>query len=180
MMTGSGPHVVDLHKDGVSRGGSHGTMLFGEGELNDVVDSPSADVEGDVDRAALLGIKPPFLDQRFVLKRGKTMLGRHEGNDIVLPEKSISARHAWILDDDDDGRCRLMNILSTNGTFVNDLKVHEAVLVDGDRVRFGRAEFVFRAGTGTREKETAQGSSAWVWGGALSVVAAAVAAALYF
>src|SRR3546814_7505610 len=35
---------------------------------------------------------------------------------------------------------RVMNMLSTNGTFVNDQKVHEATLVHGDRLRFGTVE----------------------------------------
>jgi pSer/pThr/pTyr-binding forkhead associated (FHA) protein len=37
-----------------------------------------------------------------------------------------------------------MNTLSTNGTFVNDQRVHDAVLKHGDRIRFGQAEFIFR------------------------------------
>jgi len=36
-----------------------------------------------------------------------------------------------------------MNTLSTNGTFVNDQRVHESVLRHGDRIRLGQAEFVF-------------------------------------
>jgi pSer/pThr/pTyr-binding forkhead associated (FHA) protein len=36
-----------------------------------------------------------------------------------------------------------MNTLSTNGTFVNGKRVHEAVLKHGDLVRLGQAELVF-------------------------------------
>lgn len=160
-----------------TRPGPQGTTLFEAGEIDDVVASPSADREGDIDRAALVGTKPPFLDQRFVLRRGKTTLGRRDGNDIVLPDPSVSARHAWILYD--NGQYRLMNVLSTNGTFLNDERIHEAPLADGDRVRFGRAEFVFKAGvTAASRVQQANGVPPWVWLGAGVVLALAVIAVL--
>ncbi|WP_065339816.1 FHA domain-containing protein [Azoarcus olearius] len=153
-------------------------MLFSAGELDDVIASPSADQEGDLERAALIGITPPFLDQRFVLKTGRTLIGRGEDNDIVLPDGSVSAQHAWILNE--NGRHRLMNMLSTNGTFINDHKAHEAPLKDGDRIRLGRAEFVFRAGTAGPAPEAVRAPAVplWVWGAAAMVVGLAVAAVL--
>lgn len=36
-----------------------------------------------------------------------------------------------------------MNTLSTNGTFVNDKRIHQATLKHGDRVRFGDVELMF-------------------------------------
>lgn len=36
-----------------------------------------------------------------------------------------------------------MNTLSTNGTFVNDKRIHQATLRHGDRVRLGDVELVF-------------------------------------
>ncbi len=36
-----------------------------------------------------------------------------------------------------------MNTLSTNGTFVNDKRIHQMVLRHGDRVRLGEVELVF-------------------------------------
>lgn len=152
------------------RAGPQGTILFRPGELDDVINSPSADVDGDVTRAALIGITPPFLDQRFVLKTGKTLIGRGEDNDIVLPDGSVSAQHAWILNE--GGSYRVMNMLSTNGTFINDAKEHEAVLADGDRLRFGRAEFVFRAAAAANMAATnaAPGVPRWVWAAAAGVL----------
>lgn len=157
------------------RAGPQGTVLFRPGELDDIIASPSVDLDGDVERAALIGITAPFLDQRFVLKRGKTLIGRGETNDIVLPDSSVSSQHAWVLHE--NGQYRVMNMLSTNGTFVNDAKEHEAPLVDGDRVRFGRAEFVFRAGAqpAGASATAAGGVPRWVWISAGLIVAIAVA-----
>jgi pSer/pThr/pTyr-binding forkhead associated (FHA) protein len=53
----------------------------------------------------------------------------------------VSATHAWIINQ--HGHYVLMNTLSTNGTFVNDKRIHETVLAHGDRIRFGQAEFSF-------------------------------------
>ncbi len=159
--------------------GPQGTILFHPDEIAEVVASPSADVEGDLDRAALVGIAPPFADQRFVLKRGKTRIGRREDNDIVLPDDSVSAQHAWILHD--NGQYRVLNMLSTNGTFINDAKAHDGPLVEGDRLRFGRAEFVFHAGAARAGDDApARGIPPWVWGGALLVLALAAGVLLAF
>ncbi|MFZ0487314.1 MAG: FHA domain-containing protein, partial [Arenicellales bacterium] len=38
----------------------------------------------------------------------------------------------------------VLNLLSTNGTYVNNRKVTDSMLHDGDRIRFGEAEFTFR------------------------------------
>lgn len=146
-------------------------MLFRAGELDEVIASPSADLAGDAERAALIGIAPPFLDQRFVLKSGKTTIGRGDDNDIILPDGSVSAQHAWILHEDDG--YRVMNMLSTNGIFVNGSKAHDAPLADGDRLRLGRAEFVFRAGApaAPARRPAHAGVPRWVWAAAGLVLA---------
>ncbi|MFZ5580336.1 MAG: FHA domain-containing protein [Pseudomonadota bacterium] len=156
-----------------NRTGPQGTTLFRTEELADVIASPSADSEGDIGHAALLGVSPPFLDQRFILRHGRTTIGRREDNDIVLPDGSVSSQHAWILNE--NGLCRVMNILSTNGTFINDIKVHEAPLNEGDRIRFGQAEFLFRAGM-TAPPSHDRLIPLWVWIVAVTVTALAATA----
>ena len=79
--------------------------------------------------------------RRFTLRAGRQTIGRREDNDIVLDEPSVSSSHAWVLNQ--QGHHVIMNMLSTNGTFVNDKRVHEATLRHGDRVQLGQAEFVF-------------------------------------
>ena len=160
---------------GEQRPGPQGTTLFEAAELDEVISSPSADREGNVDRAALIGIKAPFLDQRFTLREGKTTIGRSRENDIILPDASVSARHAWILHD--EGSFRLMNILSTNGTYLNDHKTHEATLQPGDRLRFGRTEFVFKPGLApppSINRRAGVGTAVWVGAGLLLIGFASV------
>ena len=72
-----------------------------------------------------------------------TDIGRSTGNNIVLPSGSVSRQHARIREE--AGEFRLFDLGGANGTFVNDQKVADpVVLKDGDRVRFGEVELVFR------------------------------------
>ena len=64
------------------------------------------------------------------------LLGRAPGNHVVLPEATVSSRHAaiWV----EAGRAWLRDTGSRNGTFVNDQRIRGPVeLRDGDRIRLG-------------------------------------------
>lgn len=65
----------------------------------------------------------------------KMIIGRHSTNDIPLPDRTVSKRHAVI------GRVRgqavVKDLDSRNGTFVNGQKVEKAILACGDRLKVG-------------------------------------------
>lgn len=124
--------------------GPQGTIVFRASDVPGSEDAFWAQLNAGTSQSHLVGVTDPVKDMRFALRRGRTLVGRRDNNDIVLPEPSVSALHAWIINAND--KYRVMNMLSTNGTFVNDRKVHEANLVHGDRVRFGSVEFVFQMG----------------------------------
>jgi hypothetical protein len=73
-------------------------------------------------------------------------LGRSEANDVVIPESTISAFHAFI-QIDEDGNLLLQDMNSTNGSFVNGQRVPDqdsgepVPLRSGDRVRLGSMDF---------------------------------------
>ena len=79
---------------------------------------------------------------------GFISVGRNEGNDVVVPDQSISLFHA-LFRKTNDNRILLRDAGSTNGTFINDKKVPvqlqgEPVEVDsGAQVRFGSVKFTF-------------------------------------
>jgi hypothetical protein len=79
---------------------------------------------------------------------GFISVGRNEGNDVVVPDQSISLFHALFRKTKDD-RILLRDAGSTNGTFVNDKPVPvqlqgEPVEVDsGVQIRFGSVKFTF-------------------------------------
>jgi pSer/pThr/pTyr-binding forkhead associated (FHA) protein len=80
-------------------------------------------------------------------------VGREEPADIQVSEPLVSRSHArlerrgeaWVL----------LDLGSTNFTRVNGNRIGEAVLQEGDEVRFGRARCVFRNGGERAEPEAA-------------------------
>lgn len=124
--------------------GPQGTQLFSAEELRrHTASGPHYDAsdKASASRPVLQGVGN-MEGKRFSLRAGRQTIGRREDNDIVIDELSVSSSHAWIMNQ--NGHYVIMNTLSTNGTFVNNQRVHDAVLKHGDQVRFGQAEFVFR------------------------------------
>ena len=123
--------------------GPQGTQLFSTEKLRQY----SAAVASAVDRRAsihepvLEGLSAGLKAQRFSLHEGRHTIGRGSDNDIVVDDPSVSNGHAWIMNQ--HGSYLIMNTLSTNGTFVNDRRIHEASLKHGDHIRLGQAELVF-------------------------------------
>lgn len=126
--------------------GPQGTRLFSADELSQLRDQANSVEEAVSDRAS---IQEPMLEgvgegnrgRRYRVRPGRQTIGRRTDNNIVIDEPSVSASHAWIMNQ--QGHYVIMNTLSTNGTFVNGKRVHEAELSHGDRIRLGSAEFVF-------------------------------------
>jgi hypothetical protein len=65
-----------------------------------------------------------------------TSIGRGDENDIVLPDSSVSRKHARI--EMDHGQAELYDENSANGIFVNGQKVDRQPLKTGDRVMIGK------------------------------------------
>ncbi|MFB0546873.1 MAG: FHA domain-containing protein [Anaerolineae bacterium] len=79
--------------------------------------------------------------QEFVLK-GDVRLGREADNDIVLLDPKISRQHAAFTLV--QGGYTIADLGSTNGTFVNDIRISEPHrLKEGDRITIGDTELTF-------------------------------------
>jgi pSer/pThr/pTyr-binding forkhead associated (FHA) protein len=74
----------------------------------------------------------------------KWEIGRDAEADIRLLDESVSGRHAQLMYE--NGRWKVVNLMSVNGTFVNGRKVLSAYLKTADKVRFGNIELAFDAG----------------------------------
>jgi len=68
-------------------------------------------------------------------------VGGQSDRNICLNETGVSAIHATLRRD--ESAWQLTDDLSVNGTFVNDRKILQCYLSDGDRIRFGPLECVF-------------------------------------
>ncbi len=72
-------------------------------------------------------------------------LGRSSSCDIVVNETECSRRHA-LLNPQAGGEIWIVDLGSTNGTQLNGKRLSRPTrLTDGDRLTFGRKEFVFRS-----------------------------------
>ena len=92
--------------------------------------------------ARLVGILGPYTGQTFRVLSAEAVIGRELGLHVSLPqEDTVSRRHAvlvqrgagWVLRDEG----------SSNGTWVNGVRVQEQTLLPGDFVRLGQSEFRF-------------------------------------
>jgi diguanylate cyclase (GGDEF)-like protein len=94
----------------------------------------------------LVLIHPPGanLGRRYPLDRPFVTIGRDTENDIVLDRDSVSRRHARLALA--NGQRVVVDLGSTNGTYVNDQQVQEHVLCTGDQIKIGNTILKFLSG----------------------------------
>ncbi|MGB3985373.1 MAG: DUF3662 and FHA domain-containing protein [Limnochordia bacterium] len=80
----------------------------------------------------------------YRISSGRQSIGRSLKCDLVIDDPSASRIHAWL--EPIDGKWRLIDNNSTNGTFINEQRIDERVLDDGDQIRIGTIIMVFQAG----------------------------------
>jgi two-component system cell cycle response regulator len=76
---------------------------------------------------------------------GPVVVGRDQGCEVVCPDESVSRRHAQI-ERRPDGRFQVTDLGSTNGMWVNQVRVRSASLRDGDYLQLGPCVYRFLAG----------------------------------
>src|SRR5690349_422817 len=102
--------------------------------------------EGASGQACLVLIYPAGADlgKRYELAGLEIVIGRGADCDIQVDRDSVSRRHAKV---ERAGQgWRVVDLGSTNGTYVNDNPVSERTLDDGDLVKIGNAIFKFLTG----------------------------------
>jgi DNA-binding winged helix-turn-helix (wHTH) protein len=89
------------------------------------------------------------------LAEGENVLGRVEEAAAWVESASVSRRHARILIS--EGKARLEDLGSKNGTFLNGRKITSAVaLADADEIRLGQMPMTFRVVGGATSTKTAK------------------------
>ncbi|MCG8422196.1 MAG: Flp pilus assembly complex ATPase component TadA [Proteobacteria bacterium] len=88
--------------------------------------------------------------RRLEFDKSEVTIGRVQGNDVILPKGNVSKRHARIVLK--DGKFIIVDLKSTNGTYVNGRKITSPLVVkDNDKIYIG--DFILgvdgaRTGTG--------------------------------
>src|SRR4051794_6691822 len=96
--------------------------------------------------ACLVHIYPrgPTMGSRYTLGDSIVILGRDDECQIRIEDDSASRRHAS-LQPEPDGY-QVVDLGSTNGTFVNNVRVAHYKLADGDYLRIGNCIYRFLTG----------------------------------
>ena len=84
---------------------------------------------------------------RVLLDADSVSVGRHPDSDVLLDDITVSRRHALITRE--QAGYRVTDVGSLNGTYVNNARVDDVALRNGDTIQVGRFHFVFLVGTGT-------------------------------
>lgn len=95
--------------------------------------------------AALMITSEKGRNSLFSLKPGKTTwtLGRTADNDVEIRDITISSQHAVVTRH--AGGWKVEDKCSTNGTRVNGKKIDKGALADGDTLRLGKVDLLFKA-----------------------------------
>ena len=93
-------------------------------------------------RPRLVAMENGLAVEEYILSVDTTSLGRAPENSVCLNHDSISRQHAAVVPTPEG--YMICDLHSENGTYVNDEKVHERHLKDGDVVRLGATIFIYR------------------------------------
>ncbi|MBI2837435.1 MAG: FHA domain-containing protein [Acidobacteria bacterium] len=107
--------------------------------------------ESKMDESTVVMLETPVL----VVKRGKNLgavypvpwcgmvnIGRSRSNNIVVDDRTASSEHCRLKHDGE--RFLLYDLKSTNGSFLNDRKVTQAYVKDGDTLQVGETQLMFK------------------------------------
>jgi transcriptional regulator with GAF, ATPase, and Fis domain len=92
-------------------------------------------------RPRLLVLSGPLKDSTVPLSEGEVTIGREASNGIAVIDPSVSRKHCVL--SGQDGRFRVRDLDSRNGTLVNGTVVEEQWLQHGDEIATGDSSFLF-------------------------------------
>lgn len=79
----------------------------------------------------------------FRLIDGKNVMGTGADCDVVLTDPYLSSKHCVIRYE--NGTFTLVDLDSTNGTFLNERRASKEDMIDNDKIRVGRTELKFKS-----------------------------------
>jgi len=93
----------------------------------------------------LIAISGPLKGATYAWRDEDVTIGRGESNQLIVDDAAASRRHCLIRKE--DGRFRMVDLESRNGSAVNGLPLKEKLLAHGDEIRVGNSVFQFLAPT---------------------------------
>ena len=90
------------------------------------------------------------IGRRYFLNRPRLVIGRSDTTQLHIDQESVSRQHAEVLTEGASSSIR--DLGSTNGTFVNNVRVTAQPLRDGDLLRVGQTIFKYLGGNNIEGK----------------------------
>ena len=94
-------------------------------------------------KSRLVVLSGPEAGRELEMTKARIGAGRSIINDLPLTDKAVSGTHFEIVSGDDG--YKLIDLDSTNGTFVGELRIKEVYLKPGTKFRAGHSEIQFQA-----------------------------------
>ena len=91
--------------------------------------------------ALLISTRGAVSGSRYLLDEDKVTVGRDPSNDFMLDDGTVSREHAVFIRE--NGRYRIEDVGSLNGTYVNRRRVDSVELHSGDELMIGKFRLVF-------------------------------------
>lgn len=105
-----------------------------------ILRAKKASENGIIDYAILT--ETDGIGTRHVINKKANRIGRSRDNDIILANDCISSHHAEI-HMRREGAFYIVDLSSTNGVYVNDQRINQAELNDGDLIELGEVRLRF-------------------------------------
>lgn len=117
----------------------------------------------------LMQVNNEVVQHKVALNGQDLSIGRAAENDIQVEDRAVSGHHArieWVdAENDQGGFYQLVDLGSTNGTFLNERRVGEAtVLRHDDSLRVGFVTFRYLDENAPDFEETAKIHKSWIPG----------------
>lgn len=117
--------------------------------------------------ASIIQLVDGVVSNRFDIPESGIKFGRTSVNQVLVDDLAVSSEHAEIkLMQDDEGKLQfvLIDLKSTNGSFVNEQKVEQQTLRNKDIVRIGWNNFTFINEDDDDLEKTRQVKKSWIPG----------------
>ncbi|MCA9140904.1 MAG: GGDEF domain-containing protein [Planctomycetales bacterium] len=119
--------------------GDHGAHVEPDATMHR---SPEQPIDQHHDQSCLVQIYPAdVVDGMLLIESDELVIGRDAGADLMLPDNSVSRRHAVIRRTSQG--FEIKDLGSTNGTFVAGEQITKVALKSGDTIRLGSFLFKF-------------------------------------
>jgi hypothetical protein len=97
--------------------------------------NPSLTLFGAGGEIPIIMVKNKEFSKVFDITKPSISIGRNNDNDLIINDFAVSGKHAYI--NNEGGEFYIIDIDSTNGVFVNDLKITKSKISVNDIIRVG-------------------------------------------